>query len=88
MSWPALVCLRPIIPASSTIGNIDGGYVESIDMKLAVKIVVVVFLLVVLIEVLTRDPYVVYDCRDTDQWNSYPDYVIRECLKHKPRITT
>ena len=52
-------------------------------MKLVLKILAVLFLIAVAVELITRDPYVVYDCRDTTQYKNYPDYVVSECLRAK-----
>jgi len=52
-------------------------------MKLVLKILVVFFLVAVVIELVTRDPYVVYDCRAVEKYRTYPTYVLEECLKHR-----
>lgn len=83
-----MVSLHLRILATSILRPTSGGCVENTDMKLIFKILIVVFLLVVLLEVLTRDPYTVYDCRDTDQYQNYPKYIIKKCLEYKPRLST
>ena len=50
-------------------------------MKLALKIIVICFLIVVLIEWLTREEYVVYDCRNPNMYSQYPDNIVKECIK-------
>ena len=52
-------------------------------MKLVLKVLAVFFLIAVAVELITRDPYVVYDCRDATLYKDYPDYVVKECLKPK-----
>jgi hypothetical protein len=52
-------------------------------MKLVLKILAVFFLIAVAVELITRDPYVVYDCGAVEQYRTYPTYVLEECLKHR-----
>jgi hypothetical protein len=56
-------------------------------MKLALKIIVACFLVVVLIEWLTREEYIVYDCRDPNMYSQYPSWVVRECIKQYNRTS-
>ena len=52
-------------------------------MKLVLKILAVLFLIAVAVELITRDPYIVYDCGAVEQYRTYPTYVLKECLKHR-----
>lgn len=52
-------------------------------MKIILKVLAVLFLIAVAVELLTRDPYTVYDCRELEQYKNYPDYVIKECFKNR-----